>query len=331
MCLNAITYSVPLQYDRNGTLFPNDNHDARVEGPLGCVRLSHSAEVFEAEKKVLIEERSEFLGFYFNIGNDLKYSFDNGSPGGVMPKNHYNLVYLPQVRCHYDVRPGKYATFSFLFSREYLKIWEEQYPILREFLLNVEQCTPAFISNEPLAATTEMLAIVHDILNSKYTGIARDAHFNSSVFDIVMRCLEHITTTRSTAGQINTSLRETHLQKVREAHDYLVKHAKDRFSLPHLLDKVGLDKLRLESGFKQVYGKTMLDFVIDERLKSAIALLRDTNMPVKKIASMVGYRNHSHFTEIFKNRLEYLPSELRRSELAQHIQVTCEKTKEQEL
>jgi transcriptional regulator GlxA family with amidase domain len=99
--------------------------------------------------------------------------------------------------------------------------------------------------------------------------------------------------------------------KVVEVRNYLLQNLQYPCSVSLLADKVEMSKRKLEKKFSQYTGTTIYNFLIQERMKKAETLLRNTEMPVKEIAAAVGYKKPSNFTEAFKKKYGYLPSLLR--------------------
>jgi transcriptional regulator GlxA family with amidase domain len=92
-----------------------------------------------------------------------------------------------------------------------------------------------------------------------------------------------------------------------KAHELILKDITHSFSMSQLADKVGLDKRVLEKGFKITFGKTVFHFLMDERMKKAHALLRDTDIPANQVANMVGYKRPNTFSDAFKRKFGYSP------------------------
>ena len=68
------------------------------------------------------------------------------------------------------------------------------------------------------------------------------------------------------------------------------------------------DTLHLSAG----YLGRLAEYIGEERLKRAMALLMDSDKSVQEIAVLSGYANVSYFNRIFKAKLEMSPSEYRR-------------------
>jgi len=88
---NEITYSLNV---------PSVARDAdylstwtRPEGPLGSVLMSYGCRRFDAKEKVSLFDARAFLGIFYNLGGDLRYSFGNRNlPSGTLRKNHYYFI-----------------------------------------------------------------------------------------------------------------------------------------------------------------------------------------------------------------------------------------------
>ena len=66
--------------------------------------------------------------------------------------------------------------------------------------------------------------------------------------------------------------------------------------------------------FKDNFGISPFQYMLDKRLAEARRLLCTTNMSVKKVANQCGYENEFYFSRIFKKNLEISPSALRKKD-----------------
>jgi AraC-like DNA-binding protein len=75
-------------------------------------------------------------------------------------------------------------------------------------------------------------------------------------------------------------------------------------SAPHtvgsLASLAGMSRSTFAARFAQVFGQAPIEFVQDVRLRLGAHLLQTTDLPVKAIASSVGYANRSYFTRAFR-------------------------------
>ena len=89
-----------------------------------------------------------------------------------------------------------------------------------------------------------------------------------------------------------------------------------RFSEPGLTvsgiaEEVGMSDSRLSVEFKRVYQETPMECITFSRMHRAQRLLRDTEMPVKDIATECGYYDISAFNRRFKSYTGQTPQQQR--------------------
>lgn len=98
-----------------------------------------------------------------------------------------------------------------------------------------------------------------------------------------------------------------------EAREILLRRLDDPPSLLELSRLLHMNDCKLKRGFKTCYGKTVYEFVREQRLETAYSLLERRGCNVSEAAFSVGYTNVSHFSEAFQKQFGILPSTLRRS------------------
>ena len=97
---------------------------------------------------------------------------------------------------------------------------------------------------------------------------------------------------------------------------YIEKHYQDRISSEDLYQEVGLSKKKLYAGFLRRTGNTPHCYQTHVRIEKAKTLLEDARLPIKAVAKTLGYKTHSHFSEVFKGITDLTPEEYRRVSVA---------------
>lgn len=64
---------------------------------------------------------------------------------------------------------------------------------------------------------------------------------------------------------------------------------------------------KLKRTFKQYYGKTVYEFIREQRLEKAFSLLERGGCNVSESAFAVGYTNVSHFSKAFQQKFGIAP------------------------
>lgn len=68
--------------------------------------------------------------------------------------------------------------------------------------------------------------------------------------------------------------------------------------------------------FREQTGKTFTQFLSEKRIQHALALLRETGLPITEICLESGFNNLSHFLRVFKASVGMSPTQYRRAALA---------------
>lgn len=82
-------------------------------------------------------------------------------------------------------------------------------------------------------------------------------------------------------------------------------------TIPELAKMVALNEHKLKTAFRDLYGKSIYEFIRSLRMETAIHLLEDRDLSIGEVAGMVGYVNTSHFASAFRNEYGLNPSDFR--------------------
>lgn len=96
------------------------------------------------------------------------------------------------------------------------------------------------------------------------------------------------------------------------AHRILSKDPPPHISIEGLAMEVGLNRTKLQYGFKLVYGSNINDFQIEKRMEKAKLLLITTDKAIKAIAPLSGYKNSSSFVAVFRRTTGLTPLQYRK-------------------
>lgn len=95
--------------------------------------------------------------------------------------------------------------------------------------------------------------------------------------------------------------------------EYVEEHFGDDLSLDAIAGKLGITGPYLSTYFKEKTGTNLSDYILTVRINKASQMLRDTDLLIQEIASLVGYYTVASFNRVFKRYTGLTPSEFRRS------------------
>ena len=98
-----------------------------------------------------------------------------------------------------------------------------------------------------------------------------------------------------------------HVDHSSKAKNYINTHYMENVSIEEISKLLGLNRKYLSRIFKDTYGVTMQEYLIDRRLSEANKLLK-TGCSVEETAYMVGYNDPFGFSKAYKKRYGNSPS-----------------------
>ncbi len=123
---------------------------------------------------------------------------------------------------------------------------------------------------------------------------ADDKKYSSSINDLFLYCYRFITD-----GNIPDSIR------------YINKHFSENIDLRKLADIEHYNISYYSVWFKNNMNVSPIEYIQNLRVKKAKELLLNTNYTILQIAQMVGYKNNSSLTRVFKELEKMTPAEYR--------------------
>lgn len=88
---------------------------------------------------------------------------------------------------------------------------------------------------------------------------------------------------------------------------YIDEHFEQKLSVQELADLAGYSYHRFRHLFKEAFGMSPIQYVIDRRLERARSLLAHTDLPLAEIAAVCGFSNVGQFCSLFKRELKETP------------------------
>lgn len=96
--------------------------------------------------------------------------------------------------------------------------------------------------------------------------------------------------------------------KIRKAKEILISNLASPPTIPQLAKQVGINELKLKTGFKRVFSDTVYNYLSSYRMEKAKYMLQSENKSVTEVAVEVGYSSFSKFSNAFRKKFGVNPS-----------------------
>jgi AraC family transcriptional activator of pyochelin receptor len=248
---------------------------------------------------------------YVNIcmcmaGTEYEIRFDATKIRSRLQTSRYHFNYIPDSR-YQLVLPKKVRTVHLAMNRDYYTNLLNTFQIpTTDLQKNVQREEP--FNSGPLRAGTAMKNIFVDLFSTSLTGTIKELYVESKVMEIV-------------ALQVSEKLpADKNLQAVRRQdrdtfHDlktYLDGSLTEAHSLKSLSTQFGLNEFKLKKGFRELFGTSVFDYLLDQRLALGKSLLQDGGLRINEVAARIGYKNANHFSTAFKHKFGLTPKEVKK-------------------
>ena len=100
--------------------------------------------------------------------------------------------------------------------------------------------------------------------------------------------------------------------RLREAVLYIESHYAENLTLAKISSNAGTNPTVLSSLMKNAFGCSVMEYVKKHRIIIAKKQLAFTDVPIKDIANMVGFKTVQHFSRVFKEYVYLTPAFFRR-------------------
>jgi AraC-like DNA-binding protein len=156
--------------------------------------------------------------------------------------------------------------------------------------------------------TPAMRRVTQHILETPFHGSTRQFYLQAKVFELLSLQLQPILCDQRLCDPAPRRKPDT-IARIYHAKEVLNSRLESPPALLELARLVGVSDRTLQRGFRDVFGTTVVGYLIQQRLNQAEQLLRERQCTVAEVANRVGYSHLGHFAAGFKRKFGITPSE----------------------
>ena len=99
------------------------------------------------------------------------------------------------------------------------------------------------------------------------------------------------------------------MERIEDAGNIIQDEMENLGSIVSLAQQVGLNQNTLQEGFKQLYNKSVNQYISEVRMEKAKQLMEDTDLNITEITYKIGINSRSYFSKLFKQRFGISPKQ----------------------
>src|SRR5690606_12337658 len=243
------------------------------------------------------------IQFHFGIKGKGKFVFNQGNYALDLNEEKSFLFYNPQkeLPINLELKPKTWVIsivisikkFHSLFSSE-----AENIPFLSK-----ENNDKKYYKEEDNSPS--MAIVLNQIFHYNLSPAIRKLYYKGKAYELLSLYFNR--SEDPSAEQCPFLLDEENVLKIRKAKEIILSKLAEPPSLQELADEVGISLKKLKEGFKEIYGDTVLGFLLDYKLEYARQLLDSGSYNVNEVGIKIGYSTSSHFIAAFKRKFGITP------------------------
>lgn len=274
--------------------------NTRISDGIFMVKVdSKNEESFELKREI----DQSLIQFYFAAEGGAEFLFSQGNYKLNLEKDKCLLFYNPLMALPLNIRvkPKSHLVFLYITVEKLHQLFVQGSEEIA--FLNQENINKKYYADRPI---TPLIALaVNQLFQIRINGPAEDVFSKAKAFEILALFFNKEEGTD--VEQCPFLNDEQNVERIRLAKKILLQRMTSPPTLKELSREIGLNEYRLKEGFKNIYGKTVFQYLNDYRLDVARHLLDSGSLKVNDAAYQIGYTNPSHFIAAFRKKFGLTP------------------------
>jgi len=177
-----------------------------------------------------------------------------------------------------------------------------------KYVTPIEQNRILFENKIPYNAAIEscIMTLVHELENKE---LGFELAVKSAAFQLITLLFRRHATTMLNDEEYQARLRN--VERLNPVLQYIDNHYTEDITLDHLSSLANVSRYHFCRVFKEITGKTPIEYINFLRIHHAENLLKQTDMNVTEVALASGFNNLNYFSRIFKKYKQISPSRIK--------------------
>ena len=246
---------------------------------------------------------ASLIQFHFCFRGSATFHFNQRTYSLPLLDEHVLLLYNPQrdLPMEMDVSPNSQLVTVLISIKKFHSLFSQEANQIS--FLSDENADKKYYKDHII--TPSMAVALSQIMRHQPNTLMSRLYLKGKVYELLS--LYFNPTEATDVAECPFLVDEENVRKIRNAKKIVLERMTNPPSLQDLADEIGLSLKKLKEGFKQLYGSTVYQFILDHKMNHARQLLGSGSYNVNEVALQLGYSNSSHFIDAFKKKFGTTP------------------------
>ena len=283
---------------KNNVLSPRA--DQLIEDGFHVLTYENDADI---SQPIVRHVDASLIQFHFCFRGSATFHFNQRTYNLPLLDEHVLLLYNPQrdLPMELDVSPNSQLVTVLISIKKFHSLFSQEANQIS--FLSDENADKKYYNDHII--TPSMAVALSQILQHQPNTLMSRLYLKGKVYELLS--LYFNPTEATDVAECPFLVDEENVRKIRNAKKIVLERMINPPSLQDLADEIGLSLKKLKEGFKQLYGSTVYQFILDHKMNHARQLLGSGSYNVNEVALQLGYSNSSHFIDAFKKKFGTTP------------------------
>lgn len=224
----------------------------------------------------------------------------------------HNLIYNPQSTEETLFYPNQQLWLTIVnFSPNYFfKLAEGGSAYIDRMASDIDRGNKhLFATQNNMHLSLPMLRLLNSLDSSIYNSASLRLSTEAKIMELLSMQIAQID--EHSKDSVLSKLNDGDIKRLNHARECIISDLSSTPTLESLAVEAGINVYKLKIGFKALFGQSVFSFLREERLALAYDEISKRNSSLTEIAYQTGFASISHFSDAFKNRYGFSPSQLR--------------------
>jgi len=277
----------------------------------GCFMM-YSLHKFHEVRVVHSRQDDNMAIMSFQLGGNIRVDERNFEPYRYF-ENDLHLTFYSTKRELVFEAPPVFENFRiFLSPDNFLTLLAKFHGRFSTYAEKMKRSEFFNLFDEPLPITPKMKMIIREILSHVISdALLSKVFFETKITELFGCQLEQVNSLKN--GDRVSELTSTDKEKIRQARQFLVENLTNPPTITRLSRLVAINENKLKKGFREIFGKSIYNYLLSHRIEKSIGLMEDDQLSLDEIAGEIGYGDSAHFSRAFKKVKGMPPGQYRKS------------------
>ena len=271
-----------------------DVEEVQIEENFICIKLENTT-----DKSKFIERNidSSYIQFHFSLKEPSELIFNNSTYKLTIDDMTYLTLYNPDKELPLNIKVTSQACIVCVlisinkFHKLFSSYGEKNIPFL-----NSDNNNQKYYQNNDI--NNRMLQVLNEILKKESNSMTQKLYLKGKLYELFSLVFEK--EAQNNNDQCPFIINDSQLKRIKQAKDIVLKEFSNPPTLQVLAERTNLSLRKLKTGFKEIYGQPVYQYLLEYKMTLAKDLLLEGDYNVNEISLKLGYSNASHFISAFK-------------------------------